>query len=96
MTLDSGAKIEYGALVSTMPLDLTLTWLGKEDWAKGLQHSSSHIVGFGIRGACPHGLKCWLYFPEDNCPFYRCVCVCGGGRRSPSVRGVKGGGGRGT
>ena len=25
----------------------------------------------GIRGACPHGLKCWLYFPEDDCPFYR-------------------------
>lgn len=25
----------------------------------------------GIRGHCPHGLKCWLYFPEDNCPFYR-------------------------
>ena len=24
-----------------------------------------------MRGRCPHGLKCWLYFPEDNCPFYR-------------------------
>lgn len=24
-----------------------------------------------MRGKCPHGLKCWLYFPEDNCPFYR-------------------------
>ena len=33
--------------------------------------SSSHIVGLGIRGQCPHGLKCWLYFPEDDCPFYR-------------------------
>ena len=33
--------------------------------------SSSHIVGLGIRGECPHGLKCWLYFPEDDCPFYR-------------------------
>lgn len=19
----------------------------------------------------PHGTKCWLYFPESNCPFYR-------------------------
>jgi hypothetical protein len=19
----------------------------------------------------PHGSKCWLYFPEDDCPFYR-------------------------
>ena len=25
----------------------------------------------GVRGKCPHGLKCWLYFPEDDCPFYR-------------------------
>ena len=33
--------------------------------------SSSHILGIGIRGECPHGLKCWLYYPEDNCPFYR-------------------------
>ena len=33
--------------------------------------SSSHIIGIGVRGQCPHGLKCWLYFPEDNCPFYR-------------------------
>jgi len=33
--------------------------------------SSSHIIGIGIRGECPHGLKCWLYYPEDNCPFYR-------------------------
>ena len=33
--------------------------------------STSHIVGIGLRGKCPHGLKCWLYFPEDDCPFYR-------------------------
>jgi len=33
--------------------------------------SSSHIVGIGLRGQCPLGLKCWLYFPESNCPFYR-------------------------
>lgn len=33
--------------------------------------SSSHIIGLGIRGHCPHGTKCWLYFPEDDCPFYR-------------------------
>ncbi|KAG2502052.1 hypothetical protein HYH03_000546 [Edaphochlamys debaryana] len=73
VTLENGHKYQYDALVSTMPLDLTLTWLGKDEWAKGLQHSSSHIIGFGIRGECPHGSKCWLYFPEDNCPFYRCT-----------------------
>ena len=36
-----------------------------------IMRSSSHIVGIGLRGACPHGLKCWLYFPEGDCPFYR-------------------------
>ncbi len=71
VTLEGGHKYQYDSLLSTMPLDLTLTWLGKEEWAKGLQHSSSHIIGVGIRGNCPHGTKCWLYFPEDDCPFYR-------------------------
>ena len=41
------------------------------DFVPQTMRSSSHIVGIGIRGACPHGLKCWLYFPEDDCPFYR-------------------------
>ena len=73
MLLADGSKITYNKLLSTMPLDLTLSWLGKDEWAQGLQHSSSHIVGVGVRGECPHGLKCWLYFPEDDCPFYRCT-----------------------
>lgn len=69
--LKDGSKIQYDALITTVPLDITLSWLGKKEWADGLTHSSSHIIGFGIRGDCPHGLKCWLYFPEDDCPFYR-------------------------
>ena len=32
---------------------------------------AAHPKPSGIRGQCPHGLKCWLYFPEDDCPFYR-------------------------
>lgn len=66
-----GRQIAYDALISTVPLDITLRWLGKPELADGLQHSSSHIIGIGVRGQCPHGLKCWLYFPEDDCPFYR-------------------------
>ena len=34
-------------------------------------YSSSHIIGIGVRGHSPHDTKCWLYFPEDDCPFYR-------------------------
>jgi protoporphyrinogen oxidase len=41
--------------------------------SKGLYYSSTHVIGVGLRGARPDriGDKCWLYFPEDNCPFYR-------------------------
>jgi len=71
VTFADGRRIAYDALVSTLPLDITLRWLGRPQLADGLTHSSSHIIGIGIRGECPHGLKCWLYFPEDDCPFYR-------------------------
>lgn len=39
--------------------------------AADLVHSSSHIIGFGFRGTHGHGDRCWLYFPEGDCPFYR-------------------------
>ena len=73
VTFDDGRKVAYDALISTLPLDIVLRWVDKPLWADGLTHSTSHIIGIGIRGQCPHGLKCWLYFPEDNCPFYRCT-----------------------
>ena len=53
VTLASGATVAYESLVSTMPLDILLRMLGKNEWADGLTHSSSHIIGVGIRGACP-------------------------------------------
>jgi len=81
VTLASGQKVQYNSLISTVPLDITLRMLGKPEWADGLTHSSSHIIGVGIRGSNPHSNKCWLYFPEDNCPFYRCVCPCMSGKR---------------
>ncbi|GBF94912.1 hypothetical protein Rsub_08155 [Raphidocelis subcapitata] len=69
--LAGGRAVRYGKLLTTLPLDATLTWLGRGEWAEGLRRSSSHIIGVGLRGACPHGSKCWLYFPEPDCPFYR-------------------------
>ena len=38
LTLPDGRKLQYESLISTMPLDITLTWLGKKDWADGLTH----------------------------------------------------------
>ena len=36
--LANGAEIAYDALVTTQPLDATLTWLGKAEWAHRLSH----------------------------------------------------------
>jgi protoporphyrinogen oxidase len=85
VTLKDGTVIEYDHLISTMPLDklcLMTTNLPAEtgltpdvmaDKASQFKHSSSHIVGFGMDGQPPEHLKskCWMYFPEDDCPFYR-------------------------
>jgi protoporphyrinogen oxidase len=79
VTLTSGRKIRYEYLISTLPIDqlcqLVIPVLPKEvvDASKGLKFSSSNIVGIGLKGKPSEALrtKCWLYFPEDNCPFYR-------------------------
>lgn len=74
----SDGRIEtYDALISTIPLDVLLGLIeGHDEWkalGKQLVHSSTHIVGIGLEGETPAHLnmKCWLYFPESNCPFYR-------------------------
>jgi hypothetical protein len=35
-----------------------------------LRHSGGYMVGIGIKQPCP-STKSWMYFPEENCPFYR-------------------------
>lgn len=70
-------QVAYDALISTIPLDTTLRWLGQGEWADGLQHSSSHIIGFGECRPRP------LPRPEPNpCPALACF------RRSCAVPGV--------
>lgn len=51
VTFADGRKVAYESLISTIPLDLTLRWMGKPEWADGLTHSSSHIVGIGEAAA---------------------------------------------
>ena len=71
-----GTQDTYDALISTMPID-RLVELAGFDRLKGvarrLKYSSSHIVGVGLSGRPPEVLakKCWMYFPELDCPFYR-------------------------
>ena len=71
-----GTERNYEALISTLPLDRLAAISGRKDWievAAGLVHSSTFIVGVGLEGKAPPDLrtKCWMYFPEGNCPFYR-------------------------
>ncbi|KAI0643227.1 hypothetical protein C8Q79DRAFT_915094 [Trametes meyenii] len=75
-SLKGGTYVEYNTLVSTMPLDKLCDALGDEDdilLSRKLIYSTTHVIGIGVRGLRPErvGDKCWLYFPEDDCPFYR-------------------------
>ncbi|RKU44700.1 hypothetical protein DL546_006230 [Coniochaeta pulveracea] len=76
VTLGDGTTVGYGKLVNTMAIDQLAEKMGNDELvqlSKGLYYSSTHVIGVGLRGARPDriGDKCWLYFPEDNCPFYR-------------------------
>jgi protoporphyrinogen oxidase len=73
-----GEVLSYDTILSTMPLDtLGAIMTPKVDAvgeaANQLLYSHSHIVGIGLEGEMPEKLakKCWMYFPEDDCPFYR-------------------------
>ncbi|WRT68768.1 uncharacterized protein IL334_005748 [Kwoniella shivajii] len=82
---DDGSKVKYQNLISTMALDGLLDCLDinssssntvpkmKVAAKEGLVYSSTIVLGIGIRGTRPEriGDKCWLYFPEDDAPFYR-------------------------
>jgi protoporphyrinogen oxidase len=74
--LSDGGEMGYEAMISTMPLDELARMSGREDWIAStseLKHSSLFVVGLGLEGGPPSALraKCWMYFPEANCPFYR-------------------------
>jgi protoporphyrinogen oxidase len=74
--LSDGSAESYDRLLSTMPLDLFVRLCDLPELQKQtdrLLHSSTHIFGVGLRGKPREELttKCWMYFPEANCPFYR-------------------------
>ncbi|PGH29015.1 hypothetical protein GX50_08247 [[Emmonsia] crescens] len=76
VVLADGTTVGYQKLISTMQVDTLVEQMGDKELvelSKDLFYSSTHVIGVGIRGERPEriGDKCWLYFPEDNCPFYR-------------------------
>lgn len=80
VVLEGDARVPYDVLLNTTPLDQLVRSLRSERGdavpdairhrAAQLRHSSSCIVGVGINQPSPSS-KCWMYFPEANCPFYR-------------------------
>jgi len=78
VTLASGEVIEYENILSTMPISTLVETIESASSdarasAKLFRYSSSNIVGIGLQGKPKAELstKCWMYFPEKNCPFYR-------------------------
>lgn len=75
-TVRGGEAIEYETLLNTGPLDrLVLDQIVSPPDAAvraagELTHNGVWIGGVGVRGHVPDS-KCWMYFPESNCPFYR-------------------------
>lgn len=71
----NGEKYQYDHLISTIPLDQLIAKCidvpGEvRSAASSLVHNSVYVVGIGLE-AKRDDTKCWMYFPEDNCPFYR-------------------------
>ncbi|QGY39309.1 NAD(P)-binding protein [Pseudodesulfovibrio cashew] len=77
-TLD-GLEVEYDVLLNTAPLDrFVAEWMASPDSAlveaaSGLEHNAVHVAGVGldIREERERNSRCWMYFPEKDCPFYR-------------------------
>jgi protoporphyrinogen oxidase len=71
-----GTTEYYDVLISTLPIDRLVDladFTALREPASKLRYSSSNIIGIGLSGKPPTTLakKCWMYFPESNCPFYR-------------------------
>ena len=71
-----GSCDTYDTLISTIPIDRLVevaNFNSLKHLVAALKYSSSHIIGIGLVGRPPEALKkkCWMYFPEGDCPFYR-------------------------
>ena len=74
---EGGETIRYKHLISTIALNhlirLSEGTPVARDVADQLVFSGTNVVGVGLEGQPPEELKtkCWMYFPEDNSPYYR-------------------------
>jgi protoporphyrinogen oxidase len=76
VVLADGTRESYDVLLTTIPMDKFVNMLDGQtpdavrEQAGRLRHSGSFVVGIGVDRPV-ETTKCWMYFPEDNCPFYR-------------------------
>ena len=75
---DRSYGLKYSILISTIPVDELVNMDKKTDphmraLANELVYSHTHIIGIGLKGQPPRHLadKSWMYFPDDDSPFYR-------------------------
>ncbi|KAB0664867.1 NAD(P)-binding protein [Oryzomonas japonica] len=71
----NGRVESYDVLITTAPLDVFVRSCNSMPEAvvtatDGLVHNGGLIVGLGFDGGRTD-TKCWMYFPENNSPFYR-------------------------
>lgn len=77
--LADGRRIQYGRLISTIPLPALVQLSGKktpsiiQQCAKGLKFNTVHTVNIGLDGADLGRIRSmhWIYFPEDRTIFHR-------------------------
>lgn len=75
------AQVDFGALVSTLPLPQLLDMLGEAVPAAvrqaraQLRATQVTYWNIGVRGATPANMPHWTYFPEAEFPFYRVGCA---------------------
>jgi len=71
----NGLEDNYDILINTSPIDIFINSIKNVDSklleaSRRLKRVGAYIVGVGIKEKCP-SKKCWMYFPENNSPFYR-------------------------
>ena len=70
-----GGEAAYDVLISAVPIPDLLRMLREVPESllracSDLHHSHGVVVGVGVARPCTTS-KCWTYFPERDCPFYR-------------------------
>ena len=76
ITDTKGNIYEYEQLLNTGPIDvLASRWLTAPatqliNAAQALKHNSVIVAGIGLSSSKPDS-RCWMYFPENDNPFYR-------------------------